>query len=115
MDWFKVAKTDVPEHVLPEDRRQDFIKYQGKNSTWVKAEFSRYIKNMDKYNIKKAILVPTNAPYMYYSTRETNEFVVSIVENHPDRFIGFADLNFNGSDIYILVKEVEELEYTVKS
>ena len=49
---------------------------------------------------------------MYYKTRKTNEFIAKIVDEHPDRFIGFADLNFNGS--YILDKEVDELEYAIK-
>lgn len=112
MDWFKVPKIDMHVHILPEDRRQGFIEYQGENSTWAKAELSRYIEHMDKHNIKKAVLVPTNDPYMYYPTRKTNEFIAKIVKDYPDRFIGFADLNFNGS--YILDKEVEELEYAVK-
>ena len=98
--------------ILPEERRQGFIKYQGKDCTWAKAEVSKYIEYMDEYNIKKPILHPTNDPYMYYSTRKTNEYLGEIVREYPDRFIAFADLNFSGS--YILDKEPSELEYAIK-
>lgn len=112
MNWAKVPKIDFHIHILPEERREGFIKYDGINSTWAKAKLSKYIEYMDKYNIQKAVLIPTNDPYMYYPTRKTNEFISNIVKKYPDRFIGFADLNFNGS--YILDKEVNELEYAVK-
>lgn len=112
MDWFQVPKIDAHVHILPEDRRQGFITYDGEDSTWAKAEITRFIDHMEKYNIKKAILVPTNDPYMYYPTRQTNEFISKLVKDYPNKLIGFADLNFNGS--YILDKEVSELEYAVK-
>ena len=112
MDWKSVPKIDAHVHILPEDRRQGFIQYQGEDCTWAKAELNQYIEHMDKYNIKKAILLPTNDHYMYYETRKTNEYLSSIVKEYPDRFIAFADLNFNGS--YILDSEPSELEYAVK-
>lgn len=62
MDWKTIAKIDSHVHILPEARRQGFIKYQGENCTWAKAELSYYIKHMEEYNIRKAILQPTNDP-----------------------------------------------------
>ena len=112
MDWKEIPKIDAHVHILPEDKRQGFVKYQGEDSTWAKASVKTYIKEMEQYNIKKAILVPANDPYMYYSTRETNEFTSKLVNDYLGKFIGFADLNFNGS--YILDKEVSELEYAIK-
>ena len=111
MDWKDIPKMDAHVHILPEDRRKGFIKYQGEGCTWAKAELNQYIEHMDKYNIKKAILLPTNDHYMYYETRKTNEYLSSIVKEYPDRFVAFADLNCNGS--YILDSEPSELEYAV--
>ena len=53
MNWTKIAKIDAHVHLLPEERRQGFIKYQGEDSTWARAELSKYIEDMEKYNIKK--------------------------------------------------------------
>ena len=33
MDWKNIPKMDVHVHILPEDRRKGFIKYQGEGST----------------------------------------------------------------------------------
>lgn len=112
MDWKQLPKIDAHVHILPEERRQGFIQYQGDNCTWAKAELNQYMEYMDEYNIGKAILHPTNDPYMYYSTRKTNEFLAEIVNKYPDKFLAFADLNFNGA--YILDTEPDELEYAIK-
>lgn len=112
MDWKTIAKVDSHVHILPEERRQGFIKYQGENCTWAKAELSYYIKHMEEYNIRKAILQPTNDPYMYYSARETNEYMARILEEYPGKFLAFADINFNGS--YILDEAPKDLEYAIR-
>lgn len=39
MDWRMVPKIDSHIHILPEERRQGFIKYQGQNCTWVDISF----------------------------------------------------------------------------
>lgn len=112
MDWRTISKIDSHVHILPEDRRQGFIRYQGEDSTWSKAELSSYIDYMEEYNIKKAILQPTNNSYMYYSSRKTNEFLSEIVKEYPEKFMAFADINFNWS--YILNEAPRELEYAIK-
>ena len=37
MDWNKARKIDAHIHILPEDKRLEFIKYQGEECTWGKA------------------------------------------------------------------------------
>lgn len=112
MDWKEIKKIDAHVHILPEERRQGFIKYQGEDSTWAKAEISQYINYMNEYNIEKAILQPTNDPYMYFPARRTNEYLAEVIDKYPGRFLAFADINFNGS--YILDEAPRELEYAVK-
>lgn len=112
VNWKTIPKIDSHVHILPEDKRKEFIKYQGENCTWSKAELNCYINYMEEYNIKKAILQPTNDPYMYYSSRKSNEFLAEIVKEYPEKFIAFADINFNGS--YILDEAPKELEYAIK-
>lgn len=112
MDWKTIPKIDAHVHILPEEKRQGFIKYQGKNSTWARADLSQYIEYMDEYNIKKAILQPTNDPYMYYPARKANEYLGEIISKYPNRFLAFADINANGA--YLLDMAVKELEYAVK-
>ena len=67
---------------------------------------------MERNNIRRAILQPTNDPYMYFPARKTNEFLAQILEEHPDRFLAFADINLDGS--YILDKTPAEFEYAIK-
>ncbi|WP_425445845.1 amidohydrolase family protein [Dethiothermospora halolimnae] len=112
MDWNKIRKIDGHIHILPENKRLEFIKYQGEECIWAKADIETYVDLMDKYNIKKAILQPTNDMYMYYSARETNEFHSKIIKEYPDRFMAFADINMNGS--YILDGAPYELDYAIK-
>lgn len=111
MGWKKILKIDAHIHILPEERRQGFIKYQGENCTWAKAEISQYIEYMDEYNIEKSILQPTNDPYMYFPARKTNEYLAEVINKYPGRFQAFADINFNGA--YILDEAPSELEYAV--
>lgn len=112
MDWKRIKKIDAHVHILPEERRRGFIKYQGEDSTWARAEVSQYIDYMDEYNIVKAILQPTNDPYMYFPARKTNEYFAEVINKYPGRFIAFADINSNGS--YILDEAPKELEYAIK-
>lgn len=112
MQWETMRKIDAHVHILPEEKRQGFIKYQGQGSIWAKAELSQYISYMDEYNVEKAILQPTNDMYMYYTARETNEYLANIIHQYPDRLLAFADLNANGA--YVLDEAPYELEYAVK-
>lgn len=112
MDWKSLHKIDAHVHILPEEKRQGFVQYQGEESTWAKAELSRYIGLMDEYNVVTAILQPTNDFHMYYTARETNEYLAEIVHRYPNRFVAFADLNANGA--YVLDEAPYELEYAVK-
>lgn len=112
MDWKDIPKIDAHVHILPEDRRQGFIKYQGEGCVWAKAELSRYIEHMEEYNVEKAILQPTNDSYMYYSASETNEYLAGIIRDYPDKFMAFADLNADGA--YLLDEAPLELEYAVE-
>lgn len=74
-----VKKIDAHIHILPEEKRLEFIKYQGEECTWAKADIETYINLMDEYNIDKAILQPTNDMYMYYPARKTNELHAEII------------------------------------
>ncbi len=112
MNWKNVKKIDAHIHILPEEKRLEFIKYQGEECTWAKADIETYINLMDEYNIDKAILQPTNDMYMYYPARKTNEFHAEIIKKYPDKFLAFADINANGS--YIMDEAPYELEYAIK-
>lgn len=84
MDWKEIKKIDAHVHILPEERRQGFIEYQGEDSTWARAEVSQYIDYMDEYNIVKAILQPNNDPYMYFPARKTNEYFAEVINIQVD-------------------------------
>lgn len=112
MDWKKIRKIDAHVHILPEENRQGFIKYEGQSCVWAKAELSQYLEHMEEYNIEKAILQPTNDPHMYYDSQKTNEFLAEIIQKYPDKFLAFADLNCKGA--YLLDQAPLELEYAIK-
>lgn len=41
LSWKKIPEIDAHVHLLPEERRQSFIKYQGEDCLWAKAELSQ--------------------------------------------------------------------------
>lgn len=112
MDWKTIPKIDAHIHLLPEERRQGFIESPGDKSPWAKAQLSQYLETMEKYGVQKAVLQPTNDPYMYYPARQTNEFLADILKAYPGRFFAFADINLNGS--YLLDEAPRELEYAIR-
>ena len=107
MDWKKIPKIDAHVHILPEERRQGFIQYQGENCAWAKADLNQYMDYMDEYNIKKAILHPTNDPYMYYSTRKTNRILRMF---GPDRLIFGTDYPEKAYEEYCGI--LNEMDFT---
>ena len=112
MDWKTIPKIDSHVHILPEESRQGFVKHLGADCLWAKSELSSYLQEMERNNIRRAILQPTNDPYMYLPARKANEYLAKILEEYPDKFLAFADINLDRS--YLLDKTPAELEYAIK-
>jgi len=67
------------------------------------ADVKTILSLMDKVGIDKAVI--TSNECMYYDFREGNEYIAEIVNEYPDRFIGF--LSFHVSRFIEVVEEVE--------
>jgi predicted TIM-barrel fold metal-dependent hydrolase len=50
------------------------------------------LRDMDRYEIDKAVVCPTDE-FIAVFNREGNDFILQAVQEHPDRFIGFATVN----------------------
>lgn len=57
MSWKEIKKIDAHIHILPEEKRLEFIKYQGEECTWARADIETYINLMDEapYELEYAI------------------------------------------------------------
>lgn len=114
MSWKTCRKMDAHVHVLPGERAAMFLADEGPEACWSRCSPEDYLRRMDRYGIEKALLVPTNDPYLYYQDpRETNRFLGGLVKSHPDRFYAFADVTASGAYFveqtpWILEEAVEE-------
>jgi predicted TIM-barrel fold metal-dependent hydrolase len=63
------------------------------------------LAQIDEAGIDKTVLFALEAPLLYAS----NEFVASICEKHPSRFIGFASINPNKKDA------CEQLQFAIEN
>ena len=68
-----------------------------------------YISTMDKYEIKKAVIVSFNLISSYGHCIVTNENLADFVSMYSNRFIGFAGIDFPSPDA------LEQLEYAIIS
>lgn len=99
MDWRKIKKIDAHVHVLPKERLDMYKQYP--EDPWSHADIKEYLKIMEKYNVKKAILVPTNDGRMYYEhADDTNQWFGEIQKQYPDKFYCFADVLKEGAYFY---------------
>lgn len=69
-DYTKFKKIDIHEHVGQ------------------KADFEEFLKAMDRFNIRKAFLMPTGKNY-----QEKEEIALKIQKKYPKRFIAFANVD----------------------
>ena len=68
-----------------------------------------YISTMDKYQIEKAVIVSFNLISSYGVCIVTNENLANFVSMYPNRFIGFAGIDFPSPDA------LQQLEYAITS
>lgn len=87
--WEKVRKFNAHVHVIPEEKRQELISNYRDFAPWSKANIDILLKNMDKFNIEKALLLPINDSRAFYDMTQTNEFIANMVKKHQ---INYLDL-----------------------
>jgi predicted TIM-barrel fold metal-dependent hydrolase len=68
-----------------------------------------YIAMMDEYNIDKAVAVSFNVQTAYGVTIVTNDDLKNMVDQYPDRLIGFAGIDVPAPDA------IKQLEYAIES
>ncbi len=99
MDWRKIPKIDAHIHILPPDRLNLFR--QSPENPWAHADIDEFLRIMDMYNVKKAILMPINDGRTYYSDADqTNRWLGEIQKQYPGKFYAFADVLKEGSYFY---------------
>ncbi len=100
MDWKKVKKIDGHVHILPNNQlKQD-------DKIWAQADKDIYLSLMAKYNIAKAVTVPTNDQFMYCTTvAETNKYHHELSVEHS-QFIPFIDIVNTGGYFYCDMPDV---------
>ena len=114
MSWKNHRKFDAHVHVLPDGRAAQFLANEGPGAPWSRCGVEDYLRQMDRYHIEKALLLPTNDQYLYYQDpNETNRFLGGLVRKYPDRFYAFADVTASGAYFieqtpYILEDAVQE-------
>ncbi len=87
VDWKKIEKIDGHVHLLPPEN----LSWQV--NEWKRADASVYTELMDRYHVKKAVLVPINDGPTYYSSPEkTNAWLSAMMEESGGRFVSFADV-----------------------
>jgi len=98
MSWLTHRKIDAHVHVLPGERAAQFLVNEGPEAPWSQCGVEDYLRRMDRYQIEKALLLPTNDQYMYFQDpSETNRFLGGLVRKYPDRFFAFADVVASGA------------------
>lgn len=113
MRWLHHRKIDAHVHVLPDERTAQFIANEGPEAPWSRCGVEAYLRRMDRYQIEKALLLPTNDQYLYYhDPNETNRFLGELVRKYPDRFYAFADITASGA--YFIEQTPHILEDAVK-
>ncbi|MFX1432026.1 MAG: amidohydrolase family protein [Promethearchaeota archaeon] len=68
-----------------------------------------YVAIMDKFNIKKAIIVAYDVTTAYGFVMATNDDIADFVKIYPDKFIGFGCIDIPAKNA------MEQLEYAIKS
>ncbi len=110
MDWKKLKKIDAHVHLLPKDCLK---KQTDAQDSWANASVEEYSKIMQEYNIEKAILLPINDGWTFYSNVEkTNEWLSNTTKNNPNKFIAFADVLSAGG--YFAESSPNLLEKSIK-
>lgn len=74
-----------------------------------KVSIDDYVKQMDNYNIDKAVIVSYNLTTAYGVCIVTNDDIADFVAKYPNRFIGFACIDVPAKDALM------QLEYAITS
>lgn len=96
MDWRKIKKIDAHVHVLPEHVLSLYQQTPG--DPWAHGDIEEYLEIMERYNVEKAVLVPTNDVRMYFEhADDTNRWFGEIQKKYPNKFFCFADVLKEGA------------------
>ncbi len=68
-----------------------------------------YIAIMDKFNVRKSVIVAYDVTTAYGFVMATNEDIADFVNKYPDRFIGFGCVDVPAKNA------MDQLEYAIKS
>ncbi len=110
MNWRTVRKTDAHVHVIPDEIRQGD---ELKGSEFAYASMDHYLKQAEKYNVERCILMPASSGHLYYSDPDrTNAFHAELMKKYKGKVYAFSDLPHNAWDI--LENGAEVLERGVK-
>lgn len=112
LSWRDIPKIDAHMHLFPDHTLNHPEVAAELAEGGLTGRVDEYLRFMDCYNIERAVIVPNNNPHAYFPIRETNEYTARLVAEHPDRFIGFADIN--AQSVCNLWDAAQELEYAVK-
>lgn len=95
-NWREIPKIDANVH-LGTDELVDFYKNRDDDEIWKYSDLEIIKGQMEKYNVKKVILQPTNDGYMYYDMPQVNQWLSDVVAQNKDILKAFADIQNNGS------------------
>jgi predicted TIM-barrel fold metal-dependent hydrolase len=112
MKWKDIKKIDAHIHLLPKEKLDSLIKYEG--HPYIKASVENYLSLMEEYNIEKAVLMPMNDMYFYYKDPDkTNMFFSGLISQYENKFLAFADIVNTGAYFiddspFVLEKAINE-------
>lgn len=110
--WRDIPKIDVNVH-LGTDELVDFYRDKDDDRIWKYSDLATIKEQMEKYNVKKAILQPANDGYMYYDMPQVNLWLSDVVKENKNYFKAFADIQNKGS--YFIDISVSLLEKAILS
>lgn len=96
-NWEQIEKIDAHIHILP-----DTVHAANPNSDdpWLCTNLQQYSYLMDEQNIKKAIIMPLNDPWlmsMEFTVEAVHHNLWEMKEKHPGKFYAFADIDVRNS------------------
>ena len=98
MDWREIKKIDGHVHILPEEVH---LANPDEVNEFSYAKLKDHLKIMDKYNIKKSIIMPFNDPFlmsMGFNVESVHENLINMCDSSTNRYYAFADLDIRNSE-----------------
>ena len=92
-DWRTIKKIDAHIHILPDEVH---VANPNSEDVWVYAYIEKYRKIMRRYNIKKAVIMPLNDPWlmsMDFTVSAVHKNLYEMKRKYSDQFYAFADID----------------------